>query len=59
MTFESELITPEPVSYKRRVVIELPVGKAKSLAYVINNIAWCATDVEDELSALYNALMGY
>lgn len=60
MKFETELITPDPTPYTRRVVIELPVGRAKSLADAINaNIEWHETDVEDELDALHAALMGW
>jgi hypothetical protein len=54
LKFESELRDAEP---SRRVVIELPESRAIALATAIDsNITWDATEVADELNALYWAL---
>jgi hypothetical protein len=57
MTFESELITPEPVPSIRRVVIELPEERALALSRALNeHVEWHTTEAEKELIELHEAL---
>jgi hypothetical protein len=58
MNTTREVITPpEPVV---RITLELPEARARELGKAIDTgIVWEDTPVEDELEALYAALMGH